>query len=331
MVVGVEAAAVGAGARRSCCSRRRVRMRTALLRLLRIILLQPYTNTSTHTHTQTGKPNRAPGEVVFRPGAAASSSASASSNSSKPAAAAPAPAPAPAPAAAKAAAGRGAAAAGGGAQQLLPPAHFIPVLPPETTPMFVEPPNFFTIEVGRDGGGGSSSVCGFMWKRTALYQSFRLLIYLNIPNNNTRHAQPGKNHKATQMCAYAPTVEEAEAAAALLRDGTMHAKGFTTGGRIEDVNRYLRECEGSARFHLVRLLFCEADPVSPLTRAGNGKAYTDLLRELTKREAALYFMLPPPPFPYPVPPGEEAQAARETLQLYLVPPALLTRVRLRLG
>lgn len=148
MVVGMVV-----GTRWSCCCRRRVR--NALT--MRLGWFVHYAVALQHQHTQpqrTGKPNHAPGEVVFRPGSAsvsaavsaaraASSLSSGSNSNSKSAAAAAAAATAPAPAAA--AAGGGAAAAR--AQQLQPPSHFILFLPPPTTRVFVEPPKYFTIEV----------------------------------------------------------------------------------------------------------------------------------------------------------------------------------------
>jgi hypothetical protein len=115
----------------------------------------------------------------------------------------------------------------------------------------------------------------------------------------------------------------AEEAAFYLRRGALPSKGRT---KVGELNTYLRECQSSARFSLVHLLLCEADPGSALTHPGNASAYKALMAWLTTGERALYFVLPPPPFPFPVPPGEEQAASRETLQLYLVPPALLSRV-----
>ncbi len=238
-------------------------------------------------HSFTGKKKPTPGEVIFTPNAAAAAAASSSSSAAAAAAAA---APPPASAAAapaasssqhqqqqEAAAAEEVTATTTTTAQL--PPHFVPILPPEDTPAFVERPNSFLLH-------------------------------------------PGSGLEPAQARVFAQTTR-AEEAAAYLRRGTLASKGRT---KVGELNTYLRECQSSARFALVPLLLCEADRGSALTPPGNAAAYQALMAWLTAGERALYFLLPPPPFPFPVPPGEEQAAGRETLQLYLVPPGLLSRV-----
>lgn len=132
----------------------------------------------------------------------------------------------------------------------------------------------------------------------------------------------GAGPESVQLRVYAP-LEQAEEAKSYLQEGVWRSKGRT---KIDDLSPYLRQCNRDKRFTLVHLLLCAADPASPLTHRGNDRAYRALMAGLTSGERAQYILLSNPPFPSPVPPEEEAQAAREMLQLYLVPPGLLKRV-----
>lgn len=145
------------------------------------------------------------------------------------------------------------------------------------------------------------------------------------PTDTYIHNQ-GASAEAVQLQVYAPA-EQAEVAKSFLQEGVWTSKGRT---KIDELSPYLRQCGRDKRFTLVHLLLAPADPASRLTHIGNDAAYRALIASLTSGERALYILLRNPPFPSPVPPEAEAQAARETLQLYLVPPGLLKRVRGRM-